>query len=347
MDVHSAAGADSVKSDEQVLFYPTFASPSEDGGWSARIHGWIYEPEEDDLLRIAMQAAVRAGAQQTRPLEDAEEGRLAKRLQPFLVDNERSKSIAVTIADRTVTLEESAVDGHFFGDVTLSPEEAMRHAKDGVVAFRAVHAGDRVFEGTITLVPAVGLSVISDIDDTIRVTEVRKPQRMIARTFLEEFEAAPGMSDFYQKLHGAGAVFHYVSAAPWQLFVPLDEFRTQHKFPPGEWSMKRVRLKDRSVQTLFASPEDHKIPIIEEILKRHPQRTFLLIGDSGERDPEIFGRIARKHQKRIDAVYIRNVSDESTDNERMRSAFRDVSPDKWSLFTTPETLDIPERAGPQ
>jgi phosphatidate phosphatase APP1 len=77
---------------------------------------------------------------------------------------------------------------------------------------------------------ANGLSIVSDIDDTIKVTHVPAGKKTILRnTFLNEFQAAAGMRDRYQQMIAdAGAAadvcFHYVSGSPWQLFDVLSEF---------------------------------------------------------------------------------------------------------------------------
>jgi phosphatidate phosphatase APP1 len=72
--------------------------------------------------------------------------------------------------------------------------------------------------------------------------------------------------------------------------------------------------------------------VIEQIMADFGQRRFILIGDSGEHDPEIYGDLARKHGERVAHIYIRNVTGESRDGERMTNAFRDLPEDRWTLF---------------
>jgi phosphatidate phosphatase APP1 len=64
-------------------------------------------------------------------------------------------------------------------------------------------------------------------------------------------------------------------------------------------------------------------------------RTLVLIGDSGEHDPEIYGFIARKYPKRINQIFIRAVKNEKKDDERFFKAFKDVPKEKWLIFTDP------------
>jgi phosphatidate phosphatase APP1 len=85
----------------------------------------------------------------------------------------------------------------------------------------------------VFLVEKAGVSVISDIDDTIKMTNVRERPVMLRNTFLREFQPAPGMSEFCQTLaRFKQATFHYISASPWQLYLPLAKFARANCLPP-------------------------------------------------------------------------------------------------------------------
>jgi len=181
--------------------------------------------------------------------------------------------------------------------------------------------------------------VISDIDDTIKVTEVRDHQATLRNTFLREFQSVPGMAQFYQTLARSNhAAFHYLSASPWQLYEPLNEFVRSNGFPAGTFHLKPFRWKSRSFISLFADPVKYKLSVIEPILKRYPKRQFILIGDSGERDPEIYGELARKFPKQIDQIYIRDVTAETAASTRYDAAFRSVPRAHWQVFR--QTVEI-------
>jgi len=64
-------------------------------------------------------------------------------------------------------------------------------------------------------------------------------------------------------------------------------------------------------------------------------RKLILVGDSGERDPEIYGFIARKYPKRVHQIFIRAVKNEIGNETRFTKAFERVPKDKWSIFTDP------------
>lgn len=70
-------------------------------------------------------------------------------------------------------------------------------------------------------------------------------------------------------------------------------------------------------------------------------RTLILVGDSGERDPEIYGNVARLYPKRVGRIFIRAVKGEKPDDERFQKAFKDVPREKWLVFTDP-LKDLPK-----
>ncbi len=156
--------------------------------------------------------------------------------------------------------------------------------------------------------------VISDIDDTILHTGVASffKWRVIANTFFKNFDkrtAIEGTVKFYKKLHSGKSdtpinPFFYVSNSPWNLYDYLSAFFKKNHFPKGP-----ILLRD------FRTPFDktpkpkmpHKQSEILNLLKMYPKMRFILIGDSGEKDADIYTKIAEEYPDRILAIYLRNV----------------------------------------
>ena len=103
-----------------------------------------------------------------------------------------------------------------------------------------------------------------------------------------------------------------------------------------------MRLKDSSFLSLFADPEKTKPLVIEPILRAYPKRKFILVGDSGEKDPEVYGAIAVKFPEQVTRIFIRDVTGESEDSNRYRRAFRDVPMSKWTIFREAKSLQLPK-----
>ena len=343
-----------IKDDEVVVFYPTYARQVDDGrAWSVSIHGVIFEPEEDSLKREALLGLLRRLGGLAR--EEAETSIFKDRARAFLVDNEGGKGIAIRLGTKAYAAGTSGANGHFTATLKLPAAEVDRLRRadpDGPdwLTFQAVtRPGDRrTFAGRVRLIGPEGLSVISDVDDTIKVSMVRDRRALMRNTFLREFKPVEGMAGLYRRWADAGAAFHYLSASPWQLYGPLREFVEDQDFPPGTFHLKRFRLKDRSALGLFGSQQGYKSAAIERILADFPRRRFILVGDSGEQDPEIYGAAARKHPEQVVRILIRNVDGSDQEDARFKAAFDAVPSDCWRVFSDPESLAdvVPEHAAP-
>lgn len=150
--------------------------------------------------------------------------------------------------------------------------------------------------------PRARFGVISDIDDTIVRSNVTNRLRMLLTVALGNAHTRqpfPGAAAFYRALHGGANPFFYVSKSPWNLYAPLVEFMALQGLPRGPLLLRDFGLRMK---------KGHKEAAIEEILATYPKLAFVLIGDSGEEDPEIYAAVLRRHPERIRAIYIRSVN---------------------------------------
>ncbi len=337
------AGRSDISADEEVVFYPTHGSyDSKKRSWTISIHGVIYEPEADSWRRSALLESLRE-AFDFEP-DDPRSPLLDRRLRLFLVDNERGQSISVRIGNRAYGAGISEANGHFQTTLTLPADEMedLVESQSGSdwLPLEAVmrRSDERRFRGRVQLIPPQGLSIISDIDDTIKHSQVGDRRKLLASTFLQPFAPVDGMPELYRGCAKWGIAFHYVSASPWQLYLPLAEFLEAAQYPGGSFHLKHFRLKDDSWADLFQSQERYKLAAIEPILATYPQRQFILIGDTGEQDPEIFAKVARKHPRQILAIFIRNVTTEAIGNPRFTAVQEGLGQVRFQLFDEPESL---------
>ena len=107
-----------------------------------------------------------------------------------------------------------------------------------------------------------------------------------------------GVAAFYRALHAGVNPLFYVSKSPWNLYAPLVEYLEVQGLPRGP-----LLLRDFG----WRREKEHKRKAIEDILNTYTKLPFVLIGDSGEHDPEIYAGIVHRFPKRIRAVYIRSV----------------------------------------
>jgi phosphatidate phosphatase APP1 len=192
--------------------------------------------------------------------------------------------------------------------------------------------------------------VISDLDDTVVQTGATSLLRMARTVFLSNARTRlpfPGVAAFYRALqHGAGEspfnpVF-YVSSSPWNLHDLLTEFLVLRKIPLGP-----LMLRDWGISAQEALPTGHaghKLEAIRRILDLFPALPFLLIGDSGQEDPEIYHRVVHDHPDRILAVYIRNVTPRPERAAAIRALAEEVEAAGSTLLLDDDTLGAARHA---
>lgn len=225
-------------------------------------------------------------------------------LGQFATDELAGVPLRVTVGDAMAEVETDR-EGYF--RVELLPSAISGPWERGRVelaaAYRGLEPGFRTEVAVRVPGPDARFGVISDVDDTIIETGVQRVGEMLLQTFAGSaltrtpFEGAP---ELYRDLAaGARNPVFYVSSSPWNLHSFLTAFLRHRDFPLGP-----LLLRDL-VGTRTGRARKHER--IEEVLRLHPQLEFVLIGDSGERDPAIYADIARAHPGRIRAVYIREV----------------------------------------
>jgi phosphatidate phosphatase APP1 len=209
-----------------------------------------------------------------------------------------------------------------------------------------------VTSGEIFLPPAhCRFVVISDIDDTITETGVANKLRMLWNLFMQGAQsrvAFPGMAALLQALHHgasgrAANPMLYVSRGPWSIYEILDEFFQLHRIPIGpilflrEWGL--------TVQSpLPRRAEDHKLELIRNMLALYRELPFVLIGDSGQRDPEIYAQIVREHPGCVLSIYIRNVSRDPARHRAIEALALEVVEAGSSLLLAADSLAMAEHA---
>jgi phosphatidate phosphatase APP1 len=190
--------------------------------------------------------------------------------------------------------------------------------------------------------------VISDIDDTVvrsSATNVLKMAWIVLLNNAHTRLPFEGVAAFYEALQrGAeGRAYNpifYVSSSPWNIYDVLEDFLDVHGVPAGP-----LFLKDWSL-TVLGKHGSHKLGTIRTLLRSYPELPFVLIGDSGEEDPEIYHQAVREHPGRIRAIYIRDVTTVGRDAQ-VRTIAREVAGFGVEMILTPDTAVAAEHAAAQ
>lgn len=335
----SVVSGSPLKSDETVIFFPTSAHLNNNSQWEVPIHEWIFEKEDQSILRKLTHKLLTEVAETLDVSEEQANSELFKqRVKWFIVDNERNKKLDIILEglsgntgkqDNIRTLNTSSANGHAKTTIYIPSSSVQSEwIKYSVIS---KHKSSQEFIGQTQLIPKTGLSVISDIDDTIKISEVLDKKTLIRNTFFEEYQTTPNMPDYYKKLEKQGAYFHYVSASPWQIFPSLKPFMDKY-YPPGSYSLRNFRLKDSSILTFLHSSKEYKLEQIRTILQKYPTHKFILIGDSGEHDPEIYAQIYQEFSENIEQIMIRAVPGSVLGDARFQTTFARLPSTSWLVF---------------
>jgi phosphatidate phosphatase APP1 len=303
---------------KHVTVFPTYGYQASDS-WVIPVRVWVHKERRiDGLLDDHIRALLTDDEGRVIPTED-EVVRCRECVADFIADSDSG--------ERVVLMDEDGRELHRFPSETdanglVEGELRLPRDRSGRVTITArVSQGplksDAEGKGHVMLLEPNGKSVVSDIDDTIKVSEIPAGKIIVLRnTFLRKYVAAEGMLDRYR---GFGDVsFHYVSGSPWQLFRLLHKFLVEDGgFPEGTFHMKSLKTSPldvvafmRDLRGLIAGKEytkEQKIDQISELMRHFPDRTFTLIGDSGELDPEVFTHLREKRGAQVEKIVIRDV----------------------------------------
>ena len=319
-------------------------------GWVVPIRAWIYRRNER-RHRIRMALARKIMMEMIHGIKNIskegvrryeERGRLIFRTLAFR-GGERNVVLSVKFDGEDEWRDLPPTNGNGRIEVDLPvPEHLVESmaSETGILNFTVRLPPSKSPEEELTarasslLVQPEGVLVISDIDDTVKVTEVFLGKDMVVRnTFLEEFRPVSGMVNLYRSWSEEyGATFAFVSNSPPELQEPLREFLLSSGFP----------LAPVFLRPLGGSKEERinfKQSTISEILRQFPRKQVVLVGDSGERDPIVCAELLRQHPVQVRKVLIRQVSPTALVDEAI---FAGIPADRWQVFTDPTDAVLPD-----
>jgi len=180
---------------------------------------------------------------------------------------------------------------------------------------------EQVYESEVLLVDEnAAYGIISDIDDTILVshaTQIHRKLELILTKNAKTRMPFKGVSTFYKALHDHNGMtdnpMFYVSSSEWNLYDFLEDFCDTQEIPKGVFMLKDLKENLWSLIRSGGGSHRHKVVKIRRVLDLYSNLKFVLIGDSGQRDAEIYAEIIANYPGRILAAYIRDVSDTNRD----------------------------------
>jgi uncharacterized protein DUF2183 len=340
-----------LSSNQSVRLASVICYQRPDGTWVIPIRGSVYERSWLNRIEPSL---VEWLYSHKYIKSKADEARLESRLTLFLEDHPSGIALEVMVGETPKTLP-TAQGGLVAGDLILTSEEVNNLQSKappdaGWLTFRVRNSkrDHREFLCEAEVLSNRGLSIVSDIDDTIKITDVNNTKLMLENTFLLPFRSVPGMAELYAAWKTEkGASFHYLSLGPVQLYDPLAELFVADGFPKGTMDLPMIKWgnsKLKGFMSLMDGTPEFKEAQLRNLIDALPERDYVLIGDSSQHDPEAYADTARRYPKQIKKILIRDVTCQGPDAPRYRETFQGLPRDLWQIFTEPAEIrnSIPE-----
>jgi len=277
---------------------------------------------------------------------DAQEAIIYQRLMLFMQNILPGRKVHVSFGQKEELTLGPGGRHAISSDIEILPVDF----KDGdiVPSFALVPEGaNGVLHMNTSFAEPDGWAVISDIDDTIKITQTGDPIGILRSTFVSEPTPVPGMPELYKFIRRTisdKAPWFYLSASPYNLYPFLSDFRQKY-YPQGTMILRDASWMNLAglLSNLTLGTKEYKVDRMTKIHSWLPQRKMILIGDSTQSDPESYGEIYRNNKHWVRLILIRKVTDiaaigiaEKNEPSRFKKAFKGVPESSWFVFENPE-----------
>lgn len=239
-------------------------------------------------------------------------------------------TLMLTYSDET---QHVVTDEEGYYSAAFEVDESFPKTDQVIAQYRAEEQALSATHPVTLLHPDARFVVISDVDDTVIHTGITNLLTSARLTFLHNARTRQpllGVAELYQALsRGAGDErvnpILYVSNSAWNMYDLLRDFMDLNDLPPGP-----LLLRDLGLGT---DTSRHKVETISRLVDKYAPLPVILIGDSGQHDAEIYAEIAEHHEKRIAAIFIRDVDpDDDSDYDRKVDRILDRYQDRDAIF---------------
>ncbi|EGO61479.1 hypothetical protein NEUTE1DRAFT_144655 [Neurospora tetrasperma FGSC 2508] len=275
---------------------------------------------------------------------DKQEKTIEQRITPFLMEVLPGRRVDIKFGESTELRLGPGGRNGISSELKKLPDSSARSVSKSVAEVPSGAGG--LLEMTTFYTEPEGWAVISDIDDTIKITQTSDPVGILRSTFVAEPTPIAGMPELYWQIKDIvtpSAPWFYLSASPYNLYPFLRDF-THRYYPRGQ-----LVLRDASWMTipgllsnLTLGTQRYKVDRMKKLYEWLPKKKMICIGDSTQSDPEAYGEMYRKHPEWIKLILIRKVADIAAIGteaknaaKRFEDAFKGVPREVWHVFEDP------------
>lgn len=331
---------------DNVAYRPVHPYPHDPQPWQTEFVAAFFYQGRKDIGDVVGTLADIIGIDGDVGANEAARARMQERVQYFIDQIAPAKTIEISIPQPTGEPIIKQLGPSNASGISSQTELTGGNDKSDGTNIKFTAPGFDA-SGHIHFAGPEGWAIISDVDDTIKITKTTSPTGILKTTFADEPETVKGMAELYKIIHEQfkNPAWFYLSASPYNLYPFLRKF-IHDNYQPGQ-----LILRDNSwmflgglLQSLTTATQEYKTDRMEKIWQWLPKRKFICIGDSTQSDPESYAEMYRRHPDGwIRAIYIRKVTDvanmeKKNEQERFEKAFEGVPRNVWKVFERPEEL---------
>lgn len=330
----------------QVLNLDPYANWTS-SGWNVRFHGNVYKQPNTSVEDLNKFANVFLIGTDISNLTDTEQDQARNltaeimvvqqgdvevntiHLEPAVSSGANQGGITATGGTQDVTLPyNTTVEGDFdvFVPIALDGLTAG-NATEQVQKLNTYVEGATIGNATTYLVPTTGLTIVSDIDDILRVTKIYEPAQGLLNSFARPFTAWENMPDIYANWSTSlpNMHFHYLTTTPEQITRNYMQF-IYANYPGGSFDTRPLNFSDVTATLSI------RLFLLQKIFETFPERKFILIADTSNSDVmKDYPQMAIDYPDQLQCIFLRNTTatDPGDKFPYDTSGFKDLNQNKY------------------
>ncbi len=241
---------------------------------------------------------------------------LWRKIKQLTSDEIKEKAIFATIqGDRYKTIGDD--EGYF--EFSIKSKKTLQQGYEDVTL--QIDNNPQKQRVKLPIFTQKSFGIISDFDDTVIISDVTNKLKLSKNILLKNYkqrEIVPNMIERFEKILSKNpkdmpTPLFFVTGSPQQLFGSIEQFLSYHHFPKHILITKKIHGDDTDpLLDQFA----YKIEQIEALFALYPKMKWVMFGDSGEKDREVYTFLAKKYPSKVKEFYIRDIQSKEVNREK-------------------------------